>query len=77
MQNGKYIFNYGIFMLLNNIFNEVTHNKTFFIRKNGKLKKVTKPYTYKREPDSIIKDKPLFPISRNRDKGMKDENQKD
>jgi len=55
-------------MLLDQVFNTSEHVKTIFVRKNGKLKRVTKPCTYTREPDTTIKNKPLFPIVKDRSK---------
>jgi hypothetical protein len=63
--------------LFNNVFNSVEHVKTIFVRKDGKLKKVTRPVKYTRHPDedSTIKNKPLFPISK--DRGASDESKED
>lgn len=52
-------------MLLNQVFDRFDHVKIVFVRKDGKLKKVKRTVTHDiaQSPD---REKPLFPISKER-----------
>lgn len=52
-------------MLLDQVFDKIEHVKWVFMRKNGKLKKVRRVVP-PLDAEPVAKDKPLFPISKER-----------
>jgi hypothetical protein len=53
-------------MLLDQVFNSVEYVKTIWVRRDGKLEAITKPVTFSLDPAQQL-DKPLFPISKERE----------